>query len=227
VGRELSNLRDFVAHLPPGVEVLVGYMQYGHVVTDQPFTTDHALAASTLHLPQGVPGSNASPYLCLSDFVKKWPGSADTAAVGGMGAAHKARFVMMMTNGVDPYNGSTSVANQGSPYVDAAERDAQRAGVSISAIYFGDAGERGGSVDFSGQGYLSQITDGTGGVNYYEGNGNPPSTAPYLKEFASAIGETHVATFPVAAKGELVRVKFSAEKVKLRSAQAVRVGNVE
>jgi hypothetical protein len=230
VGRELSNLRDFVAHLPPGVEVLVGFMQYGHVVTDQPFTADHALAASTLHLPEGVAGMNASPYLCLSDFVKKWPASADTAAMGG-GAQRKARFILMLTNGVDPYNGSTSVANQGSPYVDAAVRDAQRAGVAVSSIYFGDAGEFGRSVDFSGQGYLSQITDGTGGVNYYEGTGNPPSTAPYLKAFQNAIGETYIATFNAPAGADLVRVKFSADgtkdKVKLRAPQDVRPGNVE
>ena len=76
VGRELDNLRSFVRTLAPGVEVLVGYMQYGHVVAAQPFTTDHALAASTLHLPEGLPGMSASPYVCLSDFVKNWPGPA-------------------------------------------------------------------------------------------------------------------------------------------------------
>ena len=36
VGRELDNLRDFVRGLPPGVEIMVGYMQYGHVVAEQP-----------------------------------------------------------------------------------------------------------------------------------------------------------------------------------------------
>jgi hypothetical protein len=230
VGRELSNLRDFVAHLPAGVEVLVGYMQNGRVVADQPFTTDHALAASVVHLPEGVAGVSASPYFCVSDFVKKWPASAETAASGGGGAsaAHKARFILMLTNGVDPYNGGTSVMNQGSPYVDAAVKDAQRAGVAVSSIYFGDAGIAGASANNSGQDYLAQITDATGGVNYYEGVGSPPSTAPYLKQFASALGETYVATFaaPGGAK-DLVRVKFAAEKVKLRAAEAVLPGNVE
>jgi hypothetical protein len=230
VGRELSNLRDFVAHLPAGVEVLVGYMQNGRVVADQPFTTDHALAASVVHLPEGVAGVSASPYFCVSDFVKKWPGSAETAASGGAGpsAGHKARFILMLTNGVDPYNGGTSVMNQGSPYVDAAVKDAQRAGVAVYSIYFGDAGIAGRSADNSGQDYLARITDATGGVNYYEGVGSPPSTAPYLKEFQSALGETYVATFsaPAGAK-DLVRVKFAAEKAKLRAVQAVLPGNAE
>ena len=119
VGRELDNLRNFLRTLSPGVEVLVGYMQYGHVEIAQGFTADHALAASTLHLPVGLPGMSASPYVCLSDFVKNWPGPA---------APRKARFILMLTNGVDPYNGSTSVMNQGSPYVDNAIEEAQRAG---------------------------------------------------------------------------------------------------
>src|ERR1017187_10189941 len=75
---ELDNLREFVRGLAPGVEILVGYMQYGHVVADQGFTTDHALAASTLHLPGGLPGMSASPYLCLSDFVRQWPDSSSS-----------------------------------------------------------------------------------------------------------------------------------------------------
>jgi hypothetical protein len=229
VGRELSNLRNFVGNLPPGVEVLVGYMQYGHVEPEQPFTTDHTLAASALHLPAGVAGMSASPYLCISDFVNKWPASASTAATGG--AAHKARFIMMLTNGVDPYNGNTGIMNQGSPYVDAAVKDAQRAGVAVYSIYFGDAGIVGGSANFSGQSYLGQIADSTGGVNYYEGTGNPVSTAPYLKMFQSAIVETYVATFDASAGAnparDLVRVKFSAGKAKLRAPQMVMAGNVE
>jgi len=70
VGRELDNLHSFVRTLAPGVEVLVGYMQYGHVVAAQSFTTDHALAASTIHLPDGLAGMSASPYICISDFVR-------------------------------------------------------------------------------------------------------------------------------------------------------------
>jgi hypothetical protein len=121
--------------------------------------------------------------------------------------------------------------NQGSPYVDAAVKDAQRAGVAVYSIYFGDAGIGGGSANFSGQSYLGQITDGTGGVNYYEGTGNPVSTAPYLKMFQSALIETYIATFDAPAGAnparDLVRVKFSAGKAKLRAPQMVMAGNVE
>lgn len=223
-GRELDSLRSFVRTLSPGVEVLVGYMQYGHVVSDQGFTADHALAASTVHLPVGLAGMSASPYICLSDFVKNWPSS-------GPSLRAKARFILMLTNGVDPYNGSTSVMNQGSPYVDNAVADAQRAGVAVYAIYFGDAGMEGGSVNNSGQGYLNQLTAETGGIDLWEGIGNPVSTAPFLSKFQSALAETYIATFNAPLGNnpahDLVRVKFTAAKTKLRAPQLVRPGNVE
>jgi hypothetical protein len=232
VGRELDNLRKFVNDLPPGVEVLVGFMQYGHVTSDQPFTANHELAASSLHLPEGMPGMSASPYLCLSDFVKHWPGAGASSSSSdialGASSQHKARFVLMLTNGVDPYNGSTSVMNQDSPYVSAAVKDAQRAGVAVYAIYYGDAGIRGGSADNSGQSYLSQVAQGTGGVSLWEGVGNPVSMGPFLTMFEHAVAETYVATFIAPAnKRDLVRVKFSAPKTKLHAPEEVLPGNQE
>jgi hypothetical protein len=233
VGRELDNLRNFVRGLPPGVEVLVGFMQYGRVTSDQPFTANHEVAASSLHLPQGIAGASASPYLCLSDFVKHWPGAGASASTIGLGgpSQRKARFILMLTNGVDPYNGSTSVMNQGSPYVDAAIADAQRAGVAVYAIYYGDAGIRGGSADNSGQSYLAEITQRTGGVNFWEGVGNPVSMAPFLTMFQHAVAETYVATFIAPAgkdpQRDMVRVKFSAPKTKLHASDEVLPGNQE
>ena len=237
VGRNLDSLRAFLKGLPPGIEVLVGYMQNGRVVQAQPFTTDHDAAAAAIRLPEGVPGESASPYFCLSDFVKKWPGAlpadADTAIRREEQAApkQKARFVLMITNGVDPYNGSTSVMNQDSPYVATAVTDAQRAGVVVYSIYFTDAGIRGPSASLSGQSYLQQLSDGTGGVNYYEGVGNPISMDPFLKQFVQALAKSYIATFDApAGKGshDLASVKIaSASKAKLRAARAVRAGNLE
>src|SRR6478672_9652364 len=94
VGRQIGDLQGFINALPAGTEIFVGYMQNGRIVSTQDFTTDHAAAAKNLRIPLGSPGASASPYFCLSDFVQKWPSSE-----GGP----KARFVMMLTNGVDPY----------------------------------------------------------------------------------------------------------------------------
>jgi hypothetical protein len=232
-GRNLQDITAFVNGLPAGIEVLVGYMQNGGIAVAQPFTTDHAAAAAKLRIPFGSPGMSASPYFCLSEFTKHWPGPSNEGArnsevLGAMGPAastRKARFVLMITNGVDPYNGSTSILNQNSPYVDTAVRDAQRSGAAIYSIFFTDAGFRGGRGNFSGQSYLAQVADATGGTAYFEGNSNPVSLLPFFKQFEKAISETYVATFDASGR-DLVRIKASTDlpKTHLRTADQVRPG---
>ena len=224
-GLQLADLKAFMLGLPSQTEVLVGYMADGIVRVASPFTSDHAAAAATLRVPMGMRGISASPYFCLSDFVKRWS--------EGQGQPGKARFVMMVTNGVDPYNGSTSLANQDSPYVQAAVTDAQRAGVAIYSIYYRDAGVRGDSASMSGQGYLQQIAESTGADSYYEGSGSPVSLQPFLKQFVHAISQSYVATFKVdpaaGGKEHLLRIKMSTStpKLKLRVPNEVRPGNME
>ena len=229
-GIQLNDLREFVSSLPPGMEVLVGYMSNGTVRVEMPFTADHAAAAEKIRLPFGISGVSASPYFCLSEFVKHWPGEAGEENRGPRG---KARFVMMITNGVDPYNGSVSILNQNSPYVQTAAADAQRAGVTVSAVYYRDAGIRGGAASFSGQSYLQQLADATGGRSYYQGSLTPVSLLPYLKQFTHDLSEIFVATFGAdgskAGRDRLVQLKISTKQsgVKLHAAEAVRPGNLE
>lgn len=231
-GTQLSDIRDFVNALPAGTEVLVGYMTNGRVVVASPFTSDHAAAAAAVRIPIGLAGISASPYFCLSEFARHWPGN-DEREEAGPNSGSKARFIMMITNGVDPYNGSVSISNQDSPYVAAAIADSQRAGIAVSSIFYGDAGMYGGAVNFSGQSYLQQLSAATGGEAFYEGSGNPVSFAPYFRRFRHTMAETYIASFPAgtAAQGreQLLRLKVntSIPKLKLRAADAVRPGNHE
>jgi hypothetical protein len=232
---QLDDLRSFIMSLPAGAEIFVGYMQNGRIVASSDansgFTADHAAAASGIRISQGIRGVNASPYFCLSDFVKNWPGVSESAqpqqprAVG-----RKARFILMLTNGVDPYNGSTSILNQDSPYVATAVTDAQRAGVPVYSIYYGDTGafNRRRGAGFSGQSYLAQVAEATGALSFYQGIGNPVSLAPYLKQFQTAISETYVATFAVPASKNLARLTASTNlpKTKVRVPSQIRAGNI-
>jgi hypothetical protein len=234
-GRNGDDIRNFITGLPSGTEVLLGYMQNGRVVVAAPFSTDHAAVAQQVRLPFGQPGMSSSPYFCLSDFVKSWPGAETSAPrnpeaitpINTGAPVHKARFVLMITNGVDPYNGSTSILNQDSPNVATAIRDAQRAGVAVYSVYYPDAGfgMRRGSATLSGQSYLSQVADSTGGTTYYEGSGSPVSLIPYFKQFVDAVGQTYIATFPSEGK-DLVNIKLSTNlpKTKLHHSDEVRPG---
>lgn len=226
-GTQLEDLRAFAKGLPANVEVLVGYMTHGSVEVEQGFTTDHAAAAEKIRLPSGLAGTSGSPYFCLSDFAKKWPGGDEDGP-----GLRKARFVLMITNGVDLYNGSVSITNQDSPYVATAVEDAERAGIQVSSIYYSDAGLRGGAAALSGQGYLKQVSDATGGEAYYQGSFNPVAFKPFLGKFTRQIAETYVATFNVGSSGgreHLLRLKMSSSvpKLKLRHPSEVRPGNKE
>ena len=221
-GVQLKDLQNFITALPAGTQVLLGYMQNGTVRAEDGFSSDHAAVADKVRVPFSSPGISASPYFCLSDFVKHWPGQGQAA-----------RMVLMITNGVDPYNGSVSPLNQDSPYVQTAQDDAQRAGVAVYSIYYGDSGIRGGLANFSGQSYLNQVAEATGGESFYQGRITPPSLTPYFDEFRKAIGESFLVNFNAVANHEksntLVRIKLKSEQkgVKVHAPDAVHPGLAE
>ena len=218
-GLQIKDLQNFIDKLPAGTPVFVGYMQNGGVTTAQPFTQDHMAAIKALRVPMSAPGISASPYFCLSEFVKHWPSNQRVP-----------RFVLMMTNGVDPYNGSTSILNQDSPYVRAAQQDAQRAGVAVYSIFYKDAGMRRGT--FSGQSYLQQVADATGG-QLLSGGITPVSLAPYLKDFNKYIAESYTVNFMASTAREKdntlvpIKVKTSQSGVKIYAPESVHPGTVQ
>ena len=221
-GVQINDVKHFIQSLPAETQIMVGYMQNGTIRSESGFTTNHDAAVSEVRIPFSSPGISASPYFCLSEFVKHWPGQGNGA-----------RTVLMITNGVDPYNGSTSILNQDSPYVRAAQDDAERAGVAVYSIYYADSGFRGGRGSFSGQSYLQQVADATGGESFYQGTITPPSLAPYLDEFRKSLSESFLVTFDASANREknntLVPIKIKSEQggVKVHAPEAVHPGLTE
>ncbi len=219
-GNQVEEFAKFINQLPAGTKVLVGYMQNGTIRSAGGFSTNHEEVASQLRLPFSSAGINASPYFCLSEFVKHWPSNEPGS-----------RFVLMITNGVDLYNGSTSVLNQNSPYVQQAQEDAERAGVAVYSIYYGNAGMRRGTL--SGQNYLQQVAEATGGISFYQGTITPPSLGPYLDEFAKAISESYSLNFMVSSahekKDTLTQIKVTTTQkgVRVHAPESVRPGVVE
>ena len=218
-GNQLGDFADFINALPPGAKVLVGYMQNGMVRGMNTFSANHKLAADQLRIPMSIAGINGSPYFTLSEFVKHWPSNEPGA-----------RFVLLVTNGVDAYNGSTSILNQNSPYVQIAQEDAQRAGVAVYSIYFPQSYPRGSRGSFSGQSYLAQVGEATGGASFNIGTITPPSLAPYLTEFSKAISSSYLIRFNTNAarvkRDTLVRIKLKSTQpgVKIQTPNNVHPG---
>ena len=216
---KVSDFADFINQLPAGTQVLVGYMQNGSVVGAHGFSADHAATAAQLRLPMGIAGVDASPYFCLSEFVKHWPSNQPGA-----------RFVLLVTNGIDPYNGSASIMNQDSPYVQTAQEDAERAGVAVYSIYYGQSFPMRGRGSFSGQSYLMQVAEATGADSFYQGTVTPPSLTPYLNQFTKAMAQSYTVRFDVSADREkrdtLTQIKLTTSQpgVKIRAPQNVHPG---
>lgn len=218
MGLQLNDLRSFITGLPPNAEVALGYMRNGTPNLVQSFTTDHAQAAKAVRLPQGTPGGNGSPYFCLSDLVKHWPG----------GAGDVRREVVMVTDGVDRYSGGRF--DPENPYVLAAVSDAQKAGVVVYSIYYRDAGalDRSFRGTDSGQNYLTQVSHDTGGKVYLQGLGNPVSFAPFLSDIQRKLQNQYELTFGSNSKEGLqpIQVKTSQSNTKLQWPTKVPVGGL-
>ena len=151
LGRQLSDIEEFVNKLPPNIRATIGYMQNGNTALTGPLTADHAAVLKGLHIPGGAPGSNASPYFCISDLAKRWP-SQDRSA---------RREVVMVTDGVDEYNRRYDPDD---PYLQAAIQDSVKAHMVVYAIYWRDSGrfDQTGYANNTGQNLILQVTDATG-----------------------------------------------------------------
>jgi hypothetical protein len=218
LGLQLNDIRSFLSGLPPTAQVAIGYMRNGTPNLVQNFTNDHALAAKALRLPQGIAGANGSPYFCISDLVRHWPGGNNDVR----------REVIMVTDGVDRYSGARF--DPENPYVRAATSDAQKAGVIIYSIYYRGAGrfDRSLAVTDGGQNYLTQISSDTGGKVYLEGFGNPVSFSPFLSDIQRKLQNQYELTFVSTAKPGLqpIRVKTNQPNTSLQYPARVPVGGV-
>src|ERR1700678_4328988 len=216
LGLQLNDIRSFITGLPPNTQVAIGYMRNGAPNLAQNFTNDHAQAVKSLRLPTGSAGINGSPYFCLSDLVKHWPGGDNNVR----------REVIMVTDGVDRYSGARFDPED--PYVQAATSDAQKAGVMVYSIYYRGAGryDRSGLVTDGGQNYLTQVSGSTGGKVYLEGFGNPVSFAPFLSDIQRKLQNQYELSFVSTAKPGLqgIRVKTSQPNTSLEYPQRGPVG---
>jgi VWFA-related protein len=218
LGLQLNDIRSFLNSLPPTTQVAIGYMRNGTPNLVQNFTNDHTQAAKALRLPQGIAGANGSPYFCLSDLVKHWPGGNNDVR----------REVVMVTDGVDRYSGGRF--DPENPYVRTATSDAQKAGVIVYSIYYRGAGrfDRSALATDGGQNYLTQISGDTGGKAYLEGFGNPVSFAPFLSDIQRKLQNQYELTFVSTARPGLqpIRVKTNQPNTRLQFPARVPIGGV-
>ena len=202
---QFGDVKNFINSLPAGSKATLGYMQYGTVKLVSPLTTDRNAVLKGLRIPSGIPGQNASAYVCLSDLAKHWP-SQDRGA---------RRIVVMISDGVDYYNPGFDLQD---PYMEAAIKDSVRSGLVVYSIYWQNRGryDRTQFANNIGQNLLMQVTQATGGNSYWQGMGNPVSFKPYFKDIERRLNNQYEVAFtaPEAKPGVgSMKVKVNGAKV--------------
>ncbi len=212
LGTHLPELKVFLKSLPSTTQVAIGYMRNGAFALAQPFTWDHDKAATSLRLPESLPGANGSPYFALSDLARHWPSTQPSGR----------RAVLMLTDGVDRYFNS---ADMDDPYVDAAVRDALKAHVMVYSIYLRGAGRYGHGdwVTNFAQSRLIQVSEETGGNAYFETFSDPVTIAPFLNDLQERFDNQYQMTFRAQPQKGVQPVKLRPESPALKVQGPTRI----
>ena len=216
LGRQMQDIEKFVRSLPPNIKAGIAYMENGRAVFAGPITSDHEQVLKNLHLPGGGAGSDASPYFCLSDLAKRWTSQES-------GVRHE---VVMVTDGVDNYNRRLDLDD---PYVQAAITDSVRAGLVVYSIYWKSEGRADNTAiaDSTGQSLLSQVSQATGGKNFWSGTGNPVSFQPFLEELTRRLNNQYELGFSAPLNGkpqvETFKLKLTVPGAEVDAPQQVWV----
>ena len=213
LGSQWNELQRFIEAQPSTTSIGVGYLQNATVNIAADLTTDHSQAAKALRLPLGSGGVMPSPFLSVSDLVRRWPASS---------ARHE---VILISSGIDALGyGITD------PYLDTAIDHAQRAGVTVFAIYTPSAGHYGHSPWRMtwGQNNLARLAEETGGESYMLGFGPPVTIEPYFADITQHLDHQYLVTFlarPAAKPGfQSVRITTEVPHAEIVAPAKVYVG---
>lgn len=211
---QLGDLKQFIQAQPSTTLTGIGYMQNGTFRTVQNLTADHAHAAATMRLPLSYAGAMASPYLSLSDLIKKWPGNPESG---------NRREVVMVSSGIDPLGGLGPI----DPYLDGAIADAQRAGIIVYTIYTPASGHSGHSfyrMDW-GQNHLAELGEDSGGEYYMLAFSPVVAFAPYLDEIQQHLANQYRVMFQLQPekKADYRSVRFHTEVANADLVSAAKV----
>lgn len=216
LGTQFKDIQKFVGEMPPNTRMAIAYMTNGRAQFASQLSSNAADVLKGLHLSTGFPGSNASPYFCLSDLAKNWPSHDRTAR----------REVLMITDGVDNYERRYDPDD---PYVQTAISDSVRAGLVVYSIYWRNMGRfnAGWYETNAGQNLLLQITQATGGNSYWEGIGNPVSLEPYFNDLRRRLDHQYELSFTAPSNGkpqvESMKLSLNVPSAKVDAPQKVFV----
>jgi hypothetical protein len=211
LGRQFEEITQFLQNQGPHTKIAVGYMENGRAAMAGPLTADHKRAMSELRLPAGP---SANPYFSLSDLAQHWP-SQDRKA---------RREVLLLTDGVDPNN---QRLDPDDPYVQSSINDSVRAGLVVYTIYWRSRPDGGANsmVANGGQSLMTELSEATGGNNYWMGTDNPVSFQPFFADLMRRFANQYELNFSARLdrKPAVETLKLKVEGLSLQVACPQRV----
>ncbi len=180
VGNELKVTREFIASLPQGSRVMVGYIRSGSLQVRQPFTSDLDAAARALRVPLGsTAASPFNPYVQVRDALRQFPAGGENR-----------NALLLVSDGLDTSRGFDFSSSVDSIDLNRAVREAKSRGVSVYSFYAPSAGLtswNGRAVSF-GQSALNRVSNETGGRAFFQGTDFVTFNA-YFSRLAKTLNE--------------------------------------
>lgn len=161
VSNELGVTRDFIRSLPPGSNVMVGYITAGTLQIRQPFTSDLEKAARSLRIPTASLGSAPfNPYVEVLEALRKFDNSS-----------RNANAILLISDGLDTSRGFDSTAAGHTLDIERTITEANKRHVAVFSFYAPSVGltSRSRIAASYGQSSLNRVSNETGGKAFFQG----------------------------------------------------------
>jgi hypothetical protein len=183
VSNELKVTAEFIRSLPPGSEVMVGYITSGTLQVRQPFTNDLNRAAQSLRIPiSSTSASSYNPYIEVIEALHRF----DSNGTGK-------NAILLVSDGLDVSRGFDSTSAGHTVDLERAIREANSRNVAIYSFYAPAVGlsSRSRLAASYGQSSLNRISTETGGRAFFQGISGFVTFDPYFKQLRQALNQVY------------------------------------
>jgi hypothetical protein len=183
VSNEIGVTKDFIRSLPPGSQVMVGYVTAGSLQVRQAFTTDLEKASKSLRIPTASTSSSAfNPYVELLEALKKFDGKSTNQ-----------NAVLFISDGLDISRGFDSTAAGHTLDLERAIAEANRRRVAVFSFYAPSVGltSRSSLAASYGQSSLTRLGNETGGRAFFQGTNGFVTFDSYFTRLRETFNEQY------------------------------------
>lgn len=187
VANELNVTREFIRDLPPGSQVMVGYITNGSLQVRQTFTPDLDKAANSLRIPRSSDSASPyNPYVEVIEALRKFEeGSKNQNAV------------LLISDGLDTSRGFDATTAAHTLDLERAIREANQRNVAVFSFYAPSVGLTSWNRTAAnyGQSSLNRLSDETGGKAFFQGSTGFVTFDSYFNRLRETLNEQYAKAY--------------------------------